>query len=66
MGAGASGELDTARAACRSVVEVLRDVDRVVVVGGAAESGPFPEQAWGSLRPYGIPVDVGSGAGCGG
>ena len=63
VGAGASGELDTVRAACRSVVEVLRDVDLVVVVGGAAGSGAFPEQAWGSLRPYGVPVDVGSGPG---
>ena len=63
VGAGASTELDDVRAACGSVVEALRDVDLVVVLGQAPETGPFPEQAWGTLRPYGMPVDVGSGPG---
>lgn len=63
VGAGASTEMDDVRAACSSVVEALRDMDLVVVVGQSLQSGPFPEQAWGTLRPYGVPVDVGSGPG---
>ena len=55
--------MDDVRAACRTAVEALRDMDLVVVVGQSLESGLFPEQAWGTLRPYGVPVDVGSGPG---
>ena len=63
VGAGASEELGELRGACAAAVGSLADVDLVVVVGAARRVGPFPEQAWGSLRPYGVPVDVGSGPG---
>lgn len=61
VGAGASEELDDLRAASVAAAESLRDVELVVVVGDAPRVGPFPASAWGSLRPYGVPLDVGSG-----
>jgi hypothetical protein len=33
--------------------------DLVVVVGAADRMGPFDPEAWGSLRAYGVAVDVG-------
>jgi hypothetical protein len=64
-GAGASGELDGVRDACTGAVAELlaSEPDLIVVVGGAAVDGPFPEGAWGSLAGYGVQVPVGSGEG---
>lgn len=65
VAAGASAELDGLRAACDRVVADLLAVpaDLVVVVGAAPAVGPYADGAWGSLRPYGVPVDVCRGAG---
>jgi hypothetical protein len=65
VGAGASRELDGLRAACDAAVDELVSAapDVVVVVGGAAVLGPFPDGAWGSLAAYGVRVPVGSGDG---
>ncbi len=65
VGAGASGELDDLRTACDAAVADLlaSDPTLVVVVGGAAAVGPFPDGAWGSLSAYGVRVPVGAGEG---
>lgn len=65
VGAGASAELEDLRAACDAAVAALREVghDLLVVVGSAPAVGPFAAEAWGSLRPYGVALDVGSGPG---
>ncbi len=57
---GASAELDDLRAACDTAVGRLLSAaaDLLVVVGDAPAVGPYPEGAWGSLRPYGVPVEV--------
>lgn len=64
-GAGASGELDDLRAACDRVVADLlaAEADLVVVVGDAPSVRPYPAEVRGTLRPYGVPVDVGVGPG---
>ncbi|MGH8940141.1 MAG: class III extradiol dioxygenase subunit B-like domain-containing protein [Actinomycetes bacterium] len=64
-GAGAAGELDDLRAACERAVGDLVgvDADLLVVVGDAPAVGPYPDGAWGSLRPYGVPADVPAGPG---
>jgi hypothetical protein len=65
VGSGATAELDDLRAACdRVVADLLAEpADLVVVVGDAPAVGPYPPGAWGSLRPYGVRVEVGTGAG---
>lgn len=65
VGSGATPELDDLRHACDAAVDDLLgvEVDLVVVAGDAPVVGPYPEGAWGSLRPYGVPVDVGRGEG---
>ena len=64
VAAGATGELDDLRAACDAAVSAALEVehDLLVVVGLAPSVGPFPAGAWGSLRPYGVALDVGTGA----
>ena len=61
VAAGATGETDDLRAACRAAVAALLSSrpDLVVVVGAAERMGPFAAGAWGSLRAYGVAVDVG-------
>ena len=65
VGSGAGDELDDLRAACDDAVSDLLAVeaDLVVVVGDAPVVGPCPDGAWGSLRPYGVAVDVCQGEG---
>ena len=65
VGAGASAELDGLRSTCDAAVAALvaDRPDLLVVVGGAAAVGPFPAGAWGSLAPYGVDLEVGSGDG---
>jgi hypothetical protein len=65
VGAGADAELDDLRAACDHTVADLLSVpaDLLVVVGDAPAVVPYPEGAWGSLRPYGVQVAVGDGPG---
>jgi hypothetical protein len=60
LAAGAAGELEGLRASCQEAVSALlaADSDLVVVVGDAPAVGPYPEGAWGSLRPYGVDVPV--------
>ena len=61
VAAGASAETDDLRAACDAAVGALvaSRPDLVVVVGSADRMGPFQAGAWGSLRGYGVAVDVG-------
>ncbi len=56
VAAGATAETDDLRAACDAAVAVLlaAQPDLVVVVGAADRMGPFPAEAWGSLRAYGL------------
>jgi hypothetical protein len=51
------------RAACDAVVAELlaAGADLIAVVGGAAEPGVYPRSAAGSLRPFGVPYQVGAG-----
>jgi hypothetical protein len=65
VAAGATDELDDLRAACDAAVAGLlgAGADLLVVVGDAPVVGPYPEGAWGSLRAYGVPVQVASGEG---
>ena len=60
VAAGATAETDDLRAACDAAVATLLAVghDLLVVVGAAESLGPYPTGAWGSLRPYGAPVDL--------
>jgi len=61
VAAGATAETDDLRAACDAAVGALLATrpDLVVVVGAADRSGPFEAGAWGSLKAYGVDVDVG-------
>ena len=61
VAAGATGETDDLRAACDAAVAALLAAgpDLVVAVGAADRMGPFEPAAWGSLRAYGVAVDVG-------
>ena len=65
VGAGASDELDGLRGACDAAVAGLLAArpDLVVVVGEAPVVGPYPADAWGSLRAFGTAVEVGTGPG---
>ena len=67
VAAGATGETDDLRAACDAAVGVLLPTgpDLVVVVGAADRMGPCEAGAWGSLRAYGVAVDVGRNDGAG-
>ncbi|WP_059011520.1 class III extradiol ring-cleavage dioxygenase family protein [Streptomyces specialis] len=64
---GASAELDDARTACYDAVAVLAAAraDRLLVVGGAEPDGrgAFPPGTRGSLRGFGVDVEVGLGKG---
>ncbi|WP_399084860.1 class III extradiol dioxygenase subunit B-like domain-containing protein [Streptomyces sp. BBFR2] len=66
VAAGAAGELDPLRAACREAVGALAAArpDRLVVVGPAdrAGQGPYPQGATGSFRGFGVDLDVALGA----
>lgn len=61
VAAGATGEADDLRSAADGAVRRLlaADPDLVVVTGCASAVGPFADGAWGSLRPFGVAVDVG-------
>jgi aromatic ring-opening dioxygenase LigB subunit len=59
VAAGAAGELDTLRAACKAAVAGLASADRVVVVGTAPEAARYEKPAGGSLAPWGLPMTVG-------
>ena len=65
VGAGATDELADLRSACDAAVQRLLAAphDLLVVVGDAPRVGPYPESAWGSLRPLGVPVEIASGPG---
>ena len=67
VAAGATGETDDLRAACDAAVAALLAAgpDLVVVVGAADRMAPFELGAWGSLRAYGVTVDVGRADGHG-
>ncbi|WP_049563783.1 hypothetical protein [Streptomyces sp. SBT349] len=64
---GAASELDAARAACDDALGVLTAArpDRLLVVGPAAqpERGAFPAGTRGSLRGFGVEVEVALGKG---
>lgn len=61
-GAGADGELEPLRRACREAVDglLVSAPDLVVAVGGSPSVTPYPDGSWGSLRSYGPPLDVGA------
>ncbi|MEU3711793.1 class III extradiol dioxygenase subunit B-like domain-containing protein [Streptomyces catenulae] len=65
VAAGAAGELDPLRAACREAVDALAAArpDRLVVVGptDGAGAGPYPQGATGSFRGFGVDQEVGLG-----
>ncbi|MGH8971506.1 MAG: hypothetical protein ACRDV1_16320 [Actinomycetes bacterium] len=65
LAAGAAAELDDLRSACAEAIGglVASRPDLLVVVGQAPVVGPFPAAAWGSLRPYGVDIRVGTGPG---
>ncbi|MDT0266169.1 class III extradiol dioxygenase subunit B-like domain-containing protein [Streptomyces sp. DSM 44915] len=67
VAAGAAAELDAARAACFDAVAVLAAArpDRLLLVGAAdpAESGGYPAGSRGSLRGFGVALDVTLGRG---
>ena len=54
IAAGATAELDDLRAACSAAVATLLSCphDLLLVVGGAATTGIFAPDAWGSLHGY--------------
>ncbi|MFI7016958.1 class III extradiol dioxygenase subunit B-like domain-containing protein [Streptomyces sp. NPDC050164] len=62
VAAGAAPELDAARAACRDALGVLAAArpGRLVVVGPVESAGPetYPEGTRGSLRGFGVDLDV--------
>jgi hypothetical protein len=62
----AAPELDALRAACDRAVLRLEGNDALVVVGGGPETRAYREDAYATLRPYGldwtIPGDVRGGA----
>ncbi|MET8683403.1 class III extradiol dioxygenase subunit B-like domain-containing protein [Streptomyces sp. NPDC004732] len=62
VAAGATPEMDAARAACSDAIAVLAAArpDRLVVIGPAEQSGrgPHPQGARGSFRGFGMDVDV--------
>jgi hypothetical protein len=58
LAAGAAGELDPLRAACREAVRRLLAArpDEVVVIGTGSGGGRFPPGTTGTLAGYGVPV----------
>lgn len=58
LAAGAAGELDPLRAACREAVRRLLAArpDQVVVIGTGSAGGRFPPGTTGTLAGYGVPV----------
>jgi hypothetical protein len=58
LAAGAAGELDPLRAACRQAVGRLLAArpDEVVVIGTGSGGGRFPPGSTGTLAGYGVPV----------
>ena len=58
LAAGAAGELDPLRAACREAVRRLLAArpDQVIVIGTGSGSGRFPPGSTGTLAGYGVPV----------
>jgi hypothetical protein len=58
LAAGAAGELDPLRAACRAAVSRLLATgpDQVIVIGTGSGGGRFPPGTTGSLAGYGVPV----------
>ena len=58
LAAGAAGELDPLRAACREAVRrLLADrPDQVLVIGTGSGGGRFPPGSTGTLAGYGVPV----------
>jgi hypothetical protein len=58
LAAGAAGELDPLRAACREAVGRLLATrpDEVVVIGTGSGGGRFPPGTTGTLAGYGVPV----------
>jgi hypothetical protein len=65
VAAGASAEVEPLRDACREAVRTLvaADPQQVVVVGTAPRTGPYAAGARGSLRPFGVVLQVGRGDG---
>ncbi len=59
---GAAPELDALRGACHvSIRSLVPGADLLVVVGAGPETRDFGADAAGTLRPYGVPVTVGTG-----
>jgi hypothetical protein len=58
LAAGAAGELDPLRAACREAVGRLLAArpDEVVVIGTGSTGGRFPPGTTGTLAGYGVPL----------
>ena len=58
LAAGAAGELDPLRAACREAVRRLLAAgpDQVIVIGTGSGGGRFPPGSTGTLAGYGVPV----------
>ncbi len=63
MAGAAASELDELRAACAEAVGrlVAAGPGVLVVVGGAAVTRRYPGESGGSLRPYGLELDIGPG-----
>jgi hypothetical protein len=61
VAAGAAAELDDLRAACDEAVARLRAAapDVLVLLGTGEETGWRSPDEYGSLRPWGVPLDVG-------
>lgn len=68
VASGAAAELDGLRAACDEAVTAVLATgpDRVVLLGGGDRSGALPVDAVGSLRAYGVALDVPLTPGAGG
>jgi hypothetical protein len=60
VASGAAAELDDLRAACDTAVARLRAAraDVVVLVGTGTETGWRSPDEYGSLRPWGVPIDI--------
>ncbi len=65
LAAGAAAELDDLRVACDEAVAGLAtsSPDLLVVVGGGPATREHSATDWGTLAGYGVPVQVGAGAG---
>jgi aromatic ring-opening dioxygenase LigB subunit len=63
VAAGAAGELDALRTACRAAVTSLASADRVVVVGTAPATVRYEKPSGGSLKPWGLPMTIGDASG---